>query len=155
MFNGRSYPAVTDVIVDADACPVKEEVAEIAADFNIPVVYVASYNHFSINRSGNWVYVDTMKEAADMKIVNLAKRTTLVITQDIGLASLLLAKAALVINQYGVIYDENTIDGSLERRYLAAKQRRQGVHSKGPKAFTFENRLDFKKRFVSYLETME
>lgn len=146
---------IASIIVDADACPVKDDVLALAEPLKIPVTFVASYNHFSVNRTGNWVFVDTIKEAADLKIVNLTTATTLVITQDIGLASLLLAKAALVINQYGLIYDVNTIDASLERRYLAAKQRRQGVHSKGPKAFTNADRRAFKERFSAYLQTNE
>jgi uncharacterized protein len=73
--------------VDADACPVKEEIASFAESFHIKSLFVASYAHLA---NQPWVYVDPDKESADLYIMNHVKNNDAVITQDIGLASLVL-----------------------------------------------------------------
>jgi uncharacterized protein len=52
------------VLVDADSCPVKEEIVEIAHQFSIKVFFVASYNHMKLDSlEADWKYVDASKEA--------------------------------------------------------------------------------------------
>jgi uncharacterized protein YaiI (UPF0178 family) len=66
------------IIVDADACPVKSEILLIANTYQIEVTFVASYSHVLNNKmGGSWIYVDTGKEEVDMYIVNHAKRMML------------------------------------------------------------------------------
>lgn len=132
------------IIVDADACPVKQEIADLAAHYQINVLFVASYNHKTSNTYGyDWVYVDTGKESADLYIVNHSYRHDLVVTQDIGLAGLLLKKGVRVMTPRGKQYTEENIEMALEFRYLSAKERRGGKHTKGPKKFTQSDRDSF------------
>lgn len=73
------------MIVDADFCPVKEEIVEIAHNFGVDVFFVASYNHVPNGSvGGTWHFVDSDKEAADLFIMNHAKPQDLAVTQDIG-----------------------------------------------------------------------
>lgn len=75
--------------VDADSCPVKEEIVEIASEFSIKVLFIASYDHHVSKEItyATWKYVDSRKEAANMFIMNHTVKGDIVITHDIGLAS--------------------------------------------------------------------
>ncbi|MCA1031783.1 YaiI/YqxD family protein [Bacillus timonensis] len=132
------------IFVDADACPVKDEIVTLANTYLVDVIFVASYDHVtSYDYGGKWVYVDTGKEAADLYIMNHAVKQDIVVTQDIGLASVLLKKNIFVINPRGKIYLEKDMDTILDLRYLSAKERRKGTYTKGPKAFSDEDRIHF------------
>ncbi len=44
------------ILVDADACPVKAEIKQVAEHFQLDVIFVASFNHYSVNTNGeNWI----------------------------------------------------------------------------------------------------
>jgi uncharacterized protein len=142
--------------VDADSCPVKEEIVEIAHNFDINVVFVVSYNHM-INGpiEGTWHYVDSDKEAADLFITNQVNTGDIAVTKDIGLASTLLSKKVYVLSPRGSLYEEKDIESALHMRYLSAKARRQGKYGKGPKPFTREDRTRFEKNFTEILSKIK
>lgn len=132
------------IFVDADACPVKAEIKNIAEKHNIGVIFVASYNHTSDKTyGGKWVFVDTGKEEADLYIVNHVNKNDIVISQDIGLAGLLVRKDVIFITPRGKQYTEANIDTALQFRYLSAMERKSGKYMKGPKKFTDEDTLNF------------
>jgi uncharacterized protein len=132
--------------VDADACPVKEEITGISNVFGLKVIFIASNAHRKNNPDGGeWVYVDSSKEAADLYIMNHIKKGDVLVTQDIGLASVVLPKGVYAISPRGKEFREETISTALDFRYLSAKERRKGKYGKGPKPFTTEDR----ERFVS------
>ena len=132
-------------MVDADACPVKDEILYVSRKFNVQPIFVSSYNHFSpaVNNDSKWVYVDTDREAVDMYIANNAMEDDVVITQDIGLASLVLKRGGYVLSPRGKIYREQEIEQMLQLRFLRAKQRRQGIYAKGPKQLSQKDRFAF------------
>ena len=75
------------ILVDADACPVKTEIIEVARPFRIKVCMVASFDHRLPNIDGvQMVQVDRSSQSADMFIANRARSGDIVITQDFGLA---------------------------------------------------------------------
>ncbi|WP_102345564.1 YaiI/YqxD family protein [Bacillus sp. Marseille-P3661] len=144
------------IFVDADACPVKDEIIDVATSFNLEVIFVASYAHMTTNQlPGQWVYVDTNKEEVDLYITNHIKKDDVAVTQDIGLASLLLSKKVHVISPRGKQYAEENMDQALFSRYLSAKQRRAGYYSKGPSAFSNKDREFFIKTFKKMLSKLE
>jgi len=143
--------------VDADACPVKFEIALIAKEYMVHVRFIASYDHLS-NRegaSGEWIYVDPGKDSVDIYIMNHIKRNDLLITQDIGLASLALAKGVYALSPRGTEYKEESIQTALNFRYLAAKERERGHYGKGPKPFTLQDRRNFEQSLRSFLSKFE
>lgn len=145
------------IYVDADACPVKDVIISIAADFGVTVVIVKSFAHFSPNdqQSGvETIYVDTGAEAADYRIMKLADSADMIITQDYGLASLGLAKGCSVLHHKGFKYTNDNIDQLLQTRYLNAKARKSGKRTKGPKAFSAEDEKKFIDLFRKQLEEM-
>ncbi|PSL48565.1 hypothetical protein B0H94_104166 [Salsuginibacillus halophilus] len=135
------------VYVDGDACPVKTEVTEEALAAGAEVVFVQSYAHFSgadAPAGVAHVYVDTGREAADYKLMQLAGKGDIMVTQDYGLASLALGKGCRVIHPTGFVYTPETIDAMLEARHASAAARRSGQKTKGPKAFTDAEREAFR-----------
>lgn len=88
----------------------KEEIVEIASRFSIRMLFIASYNHVENDLAGEeWLFGDTGKEAADLYILNHASRGDVAVTQDIGLASVLLSKRVCVLSQKGILFDEKDI----------------------------------------------
>ncbi|MCZ0755571.1 YaiI/YqxD family protein [Anoxybacillus sp. J5B_2022] len=142
------------IFVDADACPVKHEIFSLARQYNVESVFVSSYNHFSHDQTMKWVYVDTEKEAVDLYIVNHAHRGDVVVTQDIGLASMLVNRQIYVVSPRGSVYREEEMGQRLYARYLQAKQRRQGIYGKGMKRFSAEERQAFRKSFEKILSKL-
>ncbi|MBM7650010.1 uncharacterized protein YaiI (UPF0178 family) [Bacillus ectoiniformans] len=125
------------IFVDADSCPVKQEILTLAKEYKIEAVFVASIRHMmNQTMEGTWKYVDPDAEAADLYIFNHLQKGDVLVTQDIGLAGLALSKQVNVVSPRGHVYHEDNMANELHFRHLAAKARRSGVYSKGPKAFT-------------------
>lgn len=143
------------IYVDADACPMVEETTEEAGHYSVPVILVKSFAHYSsafTEQPGvETIYVDTGADAVDYRIVQLATKGDIVITQDYGLASLLLAKKCIVLHHSGFVFREETIDSFLTSRYVSAKARKAGQKTKGPKALTAQDRAAFRCCLVSLL----
>ncbi|MDE5414219.1 YaiI/YqxD family protein [Alkalihalobacterium chitinilyticum] len=138
------------VFVDADACPVKDIIISEARNFEIPVILVTSFSHFSNVKQPSGVetiYVDSGADAADYRIVKLVEKGDIIVTQDYGLASLGLAKGVIVLHQKGFRYTNDNIDQLLQTRYLSAMARKSGQRTKGPKPFTTEDREQFRDLF--------
>jgi uncharacterized protein len=116
------------------------------------VVFVASHAHRkNTPDEGRWVYVDSEKEAADLYIMNHVRTNDILVTQDIGLASLVLPKKVYTLSPRGKVYREESIVTALDYRYVAAKERRKGNYGKGPKPFTNDDREEFSSQFEKIL----
>lgn len=138
------------IYVDADACPVKDIIISEARNADIPVILVTSFSHFSNTQQPSGVetiYVDSGADAADYRIMKLAQKGDIIVTQDYGLASLGLAKGCVVLHHSGFRYTHENIDQLLQTRYLSAMARKSGKRTKGPKPLTSEDREKFKKLF--------
>jgi len=132
------------VIIDADACPVKEIILKVAQEYNVPVVMVASIAHqLDYADVAEIISVDNAPQATDMAIVNLICPGDLVVTQDYGLASLVLAKGGAAISPRGMIFTGKNIDNLLYQRYLGSKIRRQGGRQRGPRAHSKDDNVWF------------
>ncbi|MBM7599637.1 uncharacterized protein YaiI (UPF0178 family) [Virgibacillus halotolerans] len=145
------------IYVDADACPVKESIISIAQDAGISVILVKSFSHFSNDNEEpgvETVYVDTGAEAADYRIMKLAKKGDIIVTQDYGLASLGLAKGCIVLHHKGFTYTNENIDQLLQTRYVSAMARKAGKKTKGPKALTAEDKENFHTLFIQTIEQL-
>ncbi|MBO0422897.1 YaiI/YqxD family protein [Enterococcus plantarum] len=142
------------IFIDGDGSPVKETTIEVALAYSIDVVIVTSIDHYSLKeypQNVSFVYVDKGADAADYKIVQLIKTGDVLVTQDYGLASLVLPKGARVMHQLGYEYTGENMDGLLEQRYFSAKVRKSGGRTKGPKAFTQADREKFKANLVELI----
>ncbi|MGX5789743.1 YaiI/YqxD family protein [Staphylococcus equorum] len=145
---------MTQVIIDGDACPVTNSVIELTEGTGIFVTVVRSFSHFSTVVQPdhvNVIYVDDGPDAVDFRIVKLVRPSDIVITQDYGLASLLLNKAKIVMHHKGYIYTQQNIDTLLEQRHASAQFRRSGGRTKGPSAFTEQDVAEFEAIFSSII----
>ncbi|GGG10571.1 hypothetical protein GCM10010916_29300 [Paenibacillus abyssi] len=119
----------------------------------MPVLMVASYDHRLEPEAGvEVVQVDRSDQSVDLYISNRVKRGDIVITQDFGLATITLAKGAVVLSNRGQRYEDSTIDFLMERRHELAKQRRGGGRTKGPRAMTDEDRRRFQQKLTKVLQ---
>lgn len=143
------------IYVDADACPVKEDILDVTKLYPIDIFFIASYTHVSNSDDFRWVYVDAESEEVDMYIVNRAAPGDVVITQDYGLASLLSGRGVCVLSPRGKQYTEENMDRMLHERFLAAKARRTGARVKGPRKLTRHDRDCFRNALRRILSTNE
>lgn len=91
-------------------------------------------------------------DSADFKLVNLVEKNDLVVTQDYGLAAMVLAKSGRALNQNGMIYSEKNMDTLLFTRHVAKKVRMAGGRTKGPHKRTKEQNEDFLRILQKMLE---
>jgi len=141
---------MTQIIIDGDACPVVSSVIELTQETGIFVTIIRSFSHFSTQidpEHVRTVYVDDGPESVDYKIVQLASSKDIVITQDYGLASLLLNKVKFVMHHKGFLFNDNNIQQLLDQRYINAQIRKQGGRHKGPPPFTRQDRQHFEHQF--------
>lgn len=120
------------IIVDADACPkaVLQICIKVALKFDIPVWTVASFNHNI--ESDHHVVVGNASQEADIRVMNLAMSGDVAVTQDWGLAAMLLGKGVKCLTPHGREFSTNSIAFLLEEREAKAKFRRGGGRTKGP-----------------------
>lgn len=144
------------VVVDADACPVKPEIIQTAAAFQVEVLMVASFDHRLEAAPGvRIVQVDRSDQSVDIYIANHIAPHDVLVTQDFGLAVIGLAKRAVVLSNRGQRYTDRTIDFLLETRHEHAKRRRAGGRVKGPRAFTDEDRMKFQHSLTKVLASLQ
>lgn len=122
------------VLVDADACPVLPQIRRMCGEAGVEVITVSSFRH-DIGGE-NHVMVGPESQAADMAIINRTARGDLVVTQDWGLAGLVLAKGAHALSPWGHRFRDEEMDGRLAQRALHARLRRGGVRLPGPRKRT-------------------
>jgi uncharacterized protein YaiI (UPF0178 family) len=121
------------ILVDADACPktVLQTCLSVGQKHGILVWTVASFNH-NIN-SDHHVVVGNAPQEADIKLTNLTEAGDVVVTQDWGLAAMVIGKGARCLSPDGREYRPERIEFLLEEREIKAKTRRAGGRTKGPK----------------------
>ena len=141
------------IIVDADACPFKDTILEIASAHGLAVTLVANYCH-DIEGGGaaEVVRVDKEPDAVDLAIANRAAPGDIVVTQDYGLAAMVLGKGCRALSPRGRIYTDGNIEGLLAERHLAQKARRAGGRTKGPPRLSHADRECFRRALQSLAE---
>lgn len=159
--------------IDADACPVTREALACARRARTPVVVVGNTTqnlarHIRSSdprdaghargrdaaHSGFWVDVLDVSvgaDSADFAIVERLQPGDVVVTQDIGLASMALGRGAAAIGVRGRVYTKATIDMDLFIRHEEKKMRRAGGRTRGPAAFTSEDRARFSRNLDELL----
>lgn len=140
------------IIVDADACPVKDIIESQAKLRNINVIMVSNYSHQIKSHYAETIMVDKESQAADMTIANMTAPGDIIVTQDYGLASIVLGKGAAAINPNGKIFTDENIDGLLMQRYVNAKARQAGIKHINPKKRTARDNSGFARSLASLLE---
>lgn len=147
------------VFIDADACPVTREALDCAREAGVPVVIAGNTTQnlerhirredprdAAQARRGFWVDVLDVSvgaDSADFAIVERLSPGDVVVTQDIGLASMALGRDARAVSVRGHVFRKETIDAELLVRHEEKRVRRAGGRTRGPRAFTTADRRRF------------
>lgn len=139
------------IYIDADACPVKEEVYRVARRHRIGVVLVANARMRIPDDLGfELVVVNDQLDAADDWIVARVEAPDIVISADVPLAARCLEKGAAVLGPTGRAFTLDTIGDDLATRDLRAHLRELGAGGGGPAPFDARDR----SRFLQNLHTL-
>ena len=132
------------IFIDADACPVKEEIYKVARRYGLQVYVVA--NAFMMTPREpliERVIVDAGPDIADDWIAENCRAGDIVVTADIPLASRCLAVKALVLDSRGRLFTEDSIGSALAGRAIGEHLRSMGEMTSGPKPFGPADRSKF------------
>src|SRR5690554_3057776 len=141
------------ILVDADACPqiVRNIVERASVKNGLSLTFFTDTNHEIMSARGEVIIVDQGHDSVDLAIVNKVRIGDVVVTQDYGLASLVLAKKAKAIHPSGMIFDENNIDFLLMDRHLSARSRKAGERFSKQRKRSGSQDLSFSESFEKLL----
>ena len=140
------------ILVDADACPVIKLTERTAKKYGVAVVLFCDTNHVLQSDYSEVRTIGAGADAVDFALTAECRRGDIVITQDYGVAAMVLTKGAYGLHQSGMRYTNENIDRLLMERHLAKKARMSKAkhHMKGPKKRTEEDDA----RFLQALESL-
>ncbi len=152
-FSENGGARVSDIYVDGDACPVREEVYRVAGRLGLPVVVVSNGSR-PIRPPGlahvRMVVVDERADAADDWIAERITPADICVTADIPLALRALVKGARAIAPTGKVWTSDNIGHALAGREVARHLRELGAAGGGHAPFSKQDR----SRFLSALDTL-
>jgi uncharacterized protein YaiI (UPF0178 family) len=143
--------SITRIYVDADACPVKDEVYRVAARHALPVTVVAQgFIRVPDDPLIERIAAGQAPDAADDWIMQRADGHSIVVTSDIPLASRAVKAGAVAIAPDGRVFTEEAIGMALAMRDLMTGLRSAGETTGGPRPFSKRDRSEF----LSSLDTV-
>jgi len=148
-------PSSPHLFVDADGCPVKEEIYRVAKRYQLKVTLVS--NAWMRIPREVWltqVVVPGGLDAADDWIVEHVTENDIVISDDIPLASRSLKKGALVLSPRGRVHTEDSIGDALASRDLLSHLRDLGTMTGGPAPFEKRDRSRFLERLDATIQAV-
>jgi uncharacterized protein len=143
------------IFVDADACPVKQEIYRVAGRCQLDVTLVANKG-MRIPKE-RWIALQVVAEgfdAADDWIVGHVQPHDIVVTADIPLARRCLQKGARVIGTTGKPFTENNIGQAVATRGLLSELREAGEITGGPPPLTKRDRSRFLQQLHNVIQSV-
>ncbi|HPI41508.1 MAG TPA: YaiI/YqxD family protein [Pseudobdellovibrionaceae bacterium] len=142
---------MTKIFIDADGCPVKEEVFRVAERYSLSVVLVANKAlRLPANPLLKMIVVPGNFDAADDWIVENSNCRDIIITSDILLADRCIKKGARVLGNKGEEFTEDNIGSAIANRELMQNLRHMGEVKGGPSPMDKKAR----SKFLGTLDTM-
>ena len=141
------------IFVDADGCPVKQEVYRVAQRYGLKVILVS--NSRMRTPQEDWIQAVVVKgqfNAADDWIVDHVSGEDIVIAGDIPLASRCLEKGAQVLAPTGRVFSTESIGDALATRELLSHLRDLGTITGGPAPFDKRDRSRFLQRLDEIIQ---
>lgn len=145
------------ILIDADACPVVRITEQVAGEKGIPVTLLCDTNHVLQSDYSEVITVGAGADAVDFKLVSICRKGDLVVTQDYGVAAMILGKGAYGIHQNEKWYTNENIDHMLLERHMTKKARnaKKKHHLKGPAKRTAENDQHFETSLRKLIDSIE
>jgi uncharacterized protein YaiI (UPF0178 family) len=132
------------ILVDADACPVKKEILNVAKEYNVEVQMFLDNSHVYEDGYSTVFILDKGRDSVDYFLINKMQEDDIIVTQDYGVATMALSKKGYPINQNGMLYNDDNILALLNQRALNQKLRRH-KNMKGPKKRTTNDSINFEE----------
>ncbi len=145
---------VIKVLIDADGCPVVDSTIKLSKQFDFKVVIMCDTAHVFYKENIETIILPKGNDAVDFALVNKVSKGDIVVTQDYGLAAMVLAKGGYAINQNGMLYTNENIDQLLFARAASKKARDAGVKLKGPTKRTKADNEAFEQGFRALCERL-
>lgn len=143
------------IYVDADACPVKQEVYRVARRYGLGVTLVAhSWMRVPDERRVSFELVEEGFDAADDWIVEHVEPDDIVITADIPLANRCLKEGARVIGTTGKPFTDANIGQAVATRDLLSELRGAGEITGGPRPLTQRDRSRFLQQLDEAIQSI-
>lgn len=138
------------IYVDADACPVKNEIERIATRHNL-ITYMVCNGGIRPSRNPliKLIIVEKASDAADNWIIDHIGKADICVSNDLPLAEHCLKKRALVITPYGKTFTDENIGLALATREIKEQIREIGGAATGPLPFSKTDR----SKFLNFMET--
>jgi uncharacterized protein len=146
---------VLNIYVDADACPVKQEVYRVARRYHLDVTLVA--NAWMRCPNEPWLTLELVEDGPDVAddwIAEHVQAHDIVITADIPLASRCLEAGAHVIGSSGRPFTADTIGEALATRALMSDLRDAGEITGGPPPLTKQDRSRFLQQLDQVIQSI-
>jgi hypothetical protein len=135
---------MTELFIDGDACPVKDEVYAVAARIGLAVIVVANQRmNVPTDLGVEMIVVPDGPDAADDWIAEEIRSGDVVITADIPLAARCLDVGAFALGTHGREFTSDSIGGALATREIKASIRETGVVTGGPPPLSGRDRSRF------------
>ena len=131
------------ILIDADGCPVTRLAVEIAENHGIKAIVFCDTSHIFEFDKTEVVTVSKGADSVDFALVNRCEKGDVAVTQDYGLAAMVLSKGGIPITQNGFVINNFNIDTLLQTRHISKKARMNNVHLKGPSKRTAQQDKDF------------
>jgi hypothetical protein len=146
---------VLDIYIDADGCPVKQEVYGVAMRYGLKVTVVAnSRMRMPLEGPIELVVVEGKFDAADDWIVGHVRENDIVVSADIPLAARCLDKGALVLGPSGRVFTKDSIGEALATREILSHLRELGTITRGPAPFDKRARSRFLQRLDQMIQAV-
>lgn len=142
------------ILVDADACPCNKIIEKVAKENSLSLFFFIDSSHILYPKYGEAVVIGKGADAVDFALINRLEKGDIAVTQDYGVAAMVLGKCGYAIHPSGKIYTDSNMDQMLFERYISKVQRnsKKRFHGKGPKKRTKEDDERFEASFRSLLE---
>ena len=143
------------IYIDADGCPVKEEVYKVAARYKIKVYVVANkYLNVPLDPGVEMTVVEGKFDAADDWIVDHVTERDIVVTSDILLAEKCVLKRTRVLGPKGNEFTEDNVGMAVANRELMQNLRHMGEKRGGPAPMEKKDRSQFLGKLDQIIQSL-
>ena len=140
------------IIVDGDGCAGRDIIEEVAKKYSVKLKIFCDIHHVITSDYGDVIIMDSGFQSVDMRVANEAKKGDIIITQDYGVAAMVLGKKAYAISPRGYIFSEKNIDKLLFERHISAKIRRSGGKTRKHKKRMESDDINLRENLIRLIE---
>lgn len=145
---------IRNILVDADACPVKDEIVHCARKYNLNVIMFVDVNHRLDGYDVQVITVDQGSDSVDLALINAMKSGDIIVSQDYGVASLALSKRGKVIHPSGMFIHDGNIDQLMFERHMHRENRKNKVRGPRHKKRTPEDNQKFYQQLERLIQSL-